>query len=178
MKNGYVELYIPEHHRAQKDSGCVEHIIVAEKKLGRKLKNDEVVHHLDKNRSNNNPDNLIVFINTSEHIAFHQGCNIIGYKDGSAYCDRKINKCPICGKKIDSKAKLCVECYNDERRKLKIDKDVLYNLLLNNSFSKVGKMFGITDNAIRKYCKKFNIPYKSSDYKKIKKRNVANEYII
>jgi hypothetical protein len=153
-------------------------IVVAEKKLERKLKDDEVVHHLDKNRSNNNPDNLIVFINTSEHTAFHRGCNIIGYKDGSAYCDRKINKCPICGKKIDNKSKLCIECHNNERRKLKIDKDALYNLLLNNSFSKVGKMFGITDNAIRRYCKKFNIPYKSSDYKKIKKRNVANEYII
>ncbi len=37
-----------------------EHKIVAEKMLGRKLTDKEVVHHLDENRSNNSPDNLLI----------------------------------------------------------------------------------------------------------------------
>lgn len=32
--NGYIELYMPEHHRSSKTSGCVyEHIIIAEKNV-------------------------------------------------------------------------------------------------------------------------------------------------
>lgn len=37
-----------------------EHILMAEDMLDRKLKPGEEVHHLDKNRTNNSPDNLLV----------------------------------------------------------------------------------------------------------------------
>lgn len=44
----------------------------------------------------------------------------------------------------------------------------LTKILLENrgNFSKVGALFGITDNAIRRWCKEYNLPYHSSDYKK------------
>jgi len=41
---------------------------IAEKKIGRKLKKGEIVHHLDGDSSNNNPDNLAVCENQSEHM--------------------------------------------------------------------------------------------------------------
>ena len=44
----------------------VEHRVVAEKVLGRSLKKDEVVHHIDGNRANNSEDNLIV-MKRAEH---------------------------------------------------------------------------------------------------------------
>jgi hypothetical protein len=41
---------------------------VAEKKIGRKLKDNEIVHHLDGNSSNDDPDNLFVCESQSEHM--------------------------------------------------------------------------------------------------------------
>ncbi|NNJ30458.1 HNH endonuclease [Lacrimispora defluvii] len=47
------------------------HRVVAEQKLGRKLKKNEVVHHIDGNRRNNNPDNLMVFSSSADHMRYH-----------------------------------------------------------------------------------------------------------
>lgn len=42
-----------------------------EKKIGRKLKFREVVHHLDFNKENNQFDNIHLFHNPSEHMIYH-----------------------------------------------------------------------------------------------------------
>lgn len=47
------------------------HRIVAEEKLGRKLLPGEVVHHIDGNKRNNDPGNLMVFSSQEEHAAWH-----------------------------------------------------------------------------------------------------------
>lgn len=49
-----------------------EHVLVAEKALGKKLPEGAVVHHRDKNPSNNNPWNLIVFASQADHLHFHK----------------------------------------------------------------------------------------------------------
>lgn len=51
-------------------NGRHEHRVVAEIKLGRPLKKNEIVHHLDENKHNNNPDNLQV-MTQAEHIKLH-----------------------------------------------------------------------------------------------------------
>lgn len=47
-----------------------EHRLVAEQAIGRKLKQTEVVHHIDGNRRNNKPKNLQV-ISREEHGRIH-----------------------------------------------------------------------------------------------------------
>lgn len=50
--------------------GRHEHRVVAEQMLGRPLKRNEIVHHIDGNKHNNDPSNLQV-MTQSEHIREH-----------------------------------------------------------------------------------------------------------
>jgi len=52
--------------------GAAAHRVAAEKKLGRKLSPEEVVHHIDGKKKNNRPENLMVFPSQAEHAAWHK----------------------------------------------------------------------------------------------------------
>lgn len=54
----------------RKRNGRHEHRIVAEQKLGRALLPGEIVHHIDGDHLNNDPENLAV-MTQSEHIRIH-----------------------------------------------------------------------------------------------------------
>jgi len=58
-KNGY---------RRYRRSGKYVHRCVAERKLGRKLRSGEVVHHINGNPLDNSPKNLKVYPNQSTHM--------------------------------------------------------------------------------------------------------------
>ena len=44
---------------------------MAEQTIGRSLKRGEVVHHIDGNKRNNSPLNLLVFKTQKEHASWH-----------------------------------------------------------------------------------------------------------
>lgn len=172
--NGYYEYYIPEHHLANKNGIVYEHQIIAEHVIGRELKEGEVVHHKDKNKSNNSPDNLIVFKTSSDHSAYHKGRDII--KDGDVYVaidkgkDSKVNDCPICGGEKYAQASMCLNCYKKMVSKNQPTKEELYCMLRDNSMCAIGRKFNVSDNAVRKWCKKYGLPYNRNDIIKFREK--------
>ncbi len=68
INKGYKRLLLPSHHKADSKGYVYEHILVLEKKLDRLLKPNEVTHHIDENKLNNNPSNLTVCINNTFHL--------------------------------------------------------------------------------------------------------------
>lgn len=70
--SGYVVLFMPDHPFCGVKKTVLEHRFVMECKLGRYLTNEEVVHHIDFNKSNNDPSNLMLFKNQKEHMKFHK----------------------------------------------------------------------------------------------------------
>jgi hypothetical protein len=68
--NGYVMAYCPKHPKATKSGYVYEHILVAEKMLGRYLNDDEQVHHLNFNRLDNRKKNLLV-LTKGQHTKLH-----------------------------------------------------------------------------------------------------------
>ena len=57
-------------HTYTKQLGEPEHRKIMRIKLGRDLKPDEVIHHIDGNRNNNKPSNLAV-MTRSDHTRLH-----------------------------------------------------------------------------------------------------------
>ncbi len=69
---GYKRIYKPKHPLSDVDGYIREHRVVMEKKLGRYLKPEEVVHHIDHNKRNNDQDNLMLFASQSKHIKYER----------------------------------------------------------------------------------------------------------
>lgn len=69
--------------------------------------------------------------------------------------------------------------FNQRRCKWPL-KDELFELIQNTPFTKIGEMYGVSDNTIKNWCKKYNLPYKKSDInpsKPIKKCKRCNKVL-
>lgn len=68
----YISMVRGRYHILCRDKTKVQFArAVMEAKIGRKLKKGEVVHHIDGDKTNDHPENLMLFSSTSEHIQWH-----------------------------------------------------------------------------------------------------------
>ena len=71
--NGYVLVRVGKrHHLADVRGYAYEHRLVAEQKLGHRLRRGEQVHHADGNKTNNNPTNIKVVLDRAHHAVHHR----------------------------------------------------------------------------------------------------------
>lgn len=67
---GYVLLYMPDHHRADKRGRVMEHIVVWEQFYDRVLPDGWVIHHINHIKNDNSPENLRAML-SCEHTKLH-----------------------------------------------------------------------------------------------------------
>ena len=116
--------------------------------------------------------------NLSEDFIFaiNKGLNCVDPNETYPLRKREKQKfyCSKCGIEIFSNtiSGLCRECYTQSTRTVKRpDKFTLANEIVNTNFCAVGRKYGVTDNAIRKWCKAYNLPTKKDELKKWLEQN-------
>lgn len=149
------------------------HRIIYETFIGTIPSNKEI-NHIDHNKNNNSYKNLEL-VTHSENMrkqVLHSG-------------NKLAPRCKYCGKRIYSKVNsfvYCKKCSEDLNIERKISyyksknrkvlerpfKENLLKLILSKSFLEIGRIYGVSDNAIRKWCKQYNLPFRRKDIEKIK----------
>ena len=68
--DGYIAIYYPNHPKSNASGYIMEHILVMETLIGRHLKEDEVVHHINGIKNDNRQENLKL-MTFKEHAGYH-----------------------------------------------------------------------------------------------------------
>jgi len=74
-KDGYIKLY----NKSDPKGYSLEHVVVIEQTLGRKVQADELVHHIDGDKKNNDINNLVLLTSHTQHKNAHNSLQKIGY---------------------------------------------------------------------------------------------------
>lgn len=131
---------------------------------GKKWNGKDLVMTLD-HKNGNNHDNRIenlrwICPNCGTQLETFTGRNIRikNERDGKLKSERKRKICPVCkNNKINMQSNMCKECRIKERRKNIPSKEELEKLIAQYSFVKIGKLYDVSDNAVRKWCKSYGI---------------------
>ena len=122
------------------------------------------LHHINGNHHDNRLENLQILCPNCHSLTKN-------------YAGKKLKKeqkyCPDCGRPIGNNSEYCKYCSPKHRPNPSIkvkeenrpSKQELLKLIKTKPFTEIGKMYGVTDNAIRKWCKKYEIPSTKKELK-------------
>lgn len=83
----------------------------------------------------------------------------------------KIKRCLYCGCVISANSISCANCFHkNERKVVHPSRDDLKERIRNTSFSALSREYGVSDNAIRKWCRCYGLPDKVSDIMQISEK--------
>ena len=129
------------------------------------------IHHIDGDYKNNQENNLQVLCpNCHSLTENYRGANKNkGRDDRLLKVPRRKNYCPDCGKEILQESSYCKSCSakHVHTKDIPVTRQELKNLIRTTTFISIGKQYGVSDNAIRKWCKKYNLPFRVKDIKQI-----------
>lgn len=165
---GYQLFTDKKHPLAEKGGRVYYHRHIMSLKLGRWVRPDEVVHHIDENKLNNNPDNLLV-TSASNHAIIHASLRRLK-KTGKI--ERNKIKCLECSKEIEISfcktdiQKYCSQkCHQIGRRLVeRPSKEQLAQMIEEMPKTKIAKIYGVSDKAIEKWAKSMQLKTKPRGY--------------
>lgn len=121
------------------------------------------LHHKNGDHYDNRLDNLQIL------------CPNCHSQTGNFKSKKPAKICIDCGKKISSTSTRCVSCARkyivaknlDRHHTLYPNKEELLTLITTKSFAEIGRMYGVSDNTVRKWCRKFGLPYRQLDIREL-----------
>lgn len=143
------------------------------------------LHHNDGNYKNNTLLNLSLLCpNCHSFTDNYKAKN----KNSTRDYRKKYYSCKHCEKTLSRKnaSKVCEDCMekvNISKRKIhnRPSKIELAKLILEKPFLQIGKDYDVSDNAVRKWCKSYNLPYRKKDIEEQREQleqMIENELIL
>lgn len=121
------------------------------------------IHHIDGDYRNCNEDNLEVLCPNCHSLTINFGSL---NKEGRGEINSRKNYCQDCGTSISTNAIRCVSCEAKRRITLKpVTREELKKLIREETFVDIGKQYGVSDNAVRKWCIFYGLPIRKKDIK-------------
>ena len=121
------------------------------------------IHHIDGDFRNCVESNLEVLCPNCHSLTPNFG---FLNREGRGESNTRKCFCMDCGKPITNGAIRCVNCESKNRITEKpVTREELKNLIRIMPFTSIGKQYGVSDNAVRKWCEGYNLPTRKKDIK-------------
>lgn len=123
--------------------------------------------HIDGDNKNNELSNLRILCPNC-----HSQTETFGGKNIKKITPVRIYYCQECYEEVHKGSRKCVDCANKKQRKAeRPPKEELLRLILTKPFTQIGKDYGVSDNAVRKWCKRYELPHTQVELQQYKKTN-------